>query len=131
MPDPPGTEWLRSQTQRLQANNSPSFISAMNELKLTPQEQYIYQHHLGNLSQGGVRQPNGKLSTFLNIISSFGDRAYILPTVWDNKILEQNAAIERARQAGLHNFPSYGTVEEAEQRYQAIHGYMERDSANR
>ena len=131
MPDPPGTEWLRSQTQRLQANNSPAYIAAMNELKLTPQEQYIYQHHLGNLAQGGVRQPDGRLSTFLNTTATFDGRAYVLPTVWDNKILETQAAIERARQAGLHNFPSYDTVEEAERRYQAIHGYMERDSANR
>ena len=128
MPDPPGTQWLRAQTQRIQTNNSPAYIAAMNELKLTPQEQYIYQHHLGNRALGGVKQPDGTLATFRNLTTSINGRVYVLPTVWDNQILELDAAIARAQKEGLHNFPSYDTVEQAESRYNAIHGYMERDN---
>ena len=124
MPDPPGTQWLQQQTQLSQA-----FNAAMQELGLTPQEQFIYRHHLANLARGGVRQPNGDISTFLNITAGLGGRTYVLPTVWDNAIVSEDEAIRRARSAGLENFPSYGSVEEAEKRYQAMHGYMERDTS--
>jgi hypothetical protein len=108
---------------------SQALMEAMRELQLTPQEQYIYQHHLGNLARGGVRQPNGDISTFLNTTVDFGGRTYVLPTVWDNQIVDEDTAIQRAQAAGLQNFPSYGSVEEAEKRYQAMHGYMERDTS--
>lgn len=124
MPDPPGTEWLKSQTAQ-----SKNLQDAIRELKLNEQEQYAYQHHLKNLSMGGV--PNeGKTSSYLSKTFTFGDRAYVLPSVWDNKIIEDNKEIvRRAREAGLEKFPSYGSVDEAEARYDKMHAYMERDTA--
>lgn len=124
--DPPGTQWLRRQTQQIQ-NDTPAFHAASQALNLTPQEQYIYRHHLGNLSQGGVRQASGETSTFLSTTVGLGNRTYILPTVWDNQILAEREAVKRAQAAGLHNFPSYASVQEAEARYQQIHPYFERD----
>lgn len=100
----------------------------MNELQLTPQEQYAYEHHLGNLDRGGVRHDDGSISSFLNFTAGFGDKTFILPRVWDNQIVEETEAIRRAQADGLHKWPSYDSVEAAEARYQAMHGYMERDT---
>lgn len=100
----------------------------MNELNLTPQEQYAYEHHLGNLAQGGVRHDDGSISSFLNTIRGFDNRYYVLPTVWDNQIIPEDEAVRRAQADGLHKWPSYDSVEAAEARYQAMHGYMERDT---
>lgn len=117
---PPGTEWLQRQR---------NYQQALHELKMTPQEQYAYQHHLRNLARGGVRQPNGDISTYLSKTFTFGNRAYVLPSVWDNKIITDNQEIiRRAREVGLDKWPSYGSVDEAEKRYNVLHGYMERDT---
>ena len=119
--DPPGTEWLKSQK---------NYQDAVRELKLTPQEQYAYQHHLNNLAKGGVRQPNGEISTYLSKSYGFGKKTYMLPSVWDNQIInDDKEIIRRAREAGMARWPSYNSEKEAEKRYQDIHKYMERDHA--
>ena len=105
-----------------------NYIAASRELKLTPQEQYAYRHHLANLDRGGVPHDDGSLSSFLNITADFDGRTYILPTVWDNKIVPEDEAIERARQGGLDKWPSYDSEKAASNRYDAIHSYMERDT---
>jgi hypothetical protein len=126
VPDPPGTQWLRSERQRIQ-NDTPAFTAASRELQLTPQEQFIYRHHLANLAKGGVRQPGGDVSTFLSTTVGIDGRSYILPTVWGNRIVTEDEAVQMARMAGLQNFPSYASDEEAEARYKQIHPYFERD----
>lgn len=101
---------------------------ASRELQLTPQEQYAYRHHLSNLGLGGVPHANGSLSSFLDTTVGFGDRTYVLPTVWDNQIVPVHEAIRRARESGLDNWPSYPSVEAANARYNAMHDYMQRDT---
>jgi hypothetical protein len=105
-----------------------NYIAATRGLRMTPQEQYAYRHHLSNLDRGGVPHDNGSLSSFLNITVGFGDKTYLIPTVWDNKIVSEDEAIRRARASGLNNWPSYPSLDAANARYNAIHGYMERDT---
>lgn len=123
MPDPPGTEWLRSQTQGRQ-----NYEAATRELKLTPQEQYAYEHHLANLAKGGVRHPDGSVSSFFNITQEINGRTYIFPTVWDNQIIDPHEAADRAVAVGLDKWPSYDNEDAANARYDAMHSYMERDT---
>lgn len=111
MPDPPGTEWLRQQT-------------GLNALKMTPQEKYAFQHHLDNLARGGVRQPNGDISTYLGSSFTIDGRVYMLPQVWDNMIVSPQEAVKRAKAVGLDKWPSYKTVKEADSRYMQIHMFM-------
>jgi hypothetical protein len=109
-----------------------NYHAATHELQLTPQERYAYQHHLRNLDLGGVPHDDGSLSTFLNLTAQFDDgRTYVLPTVWDNKIIGNDEAIRRARAVGLDKWPSYDTEDAAKSRYDAMHGYMERDTERR
>lgn len=100
--------------------------AADKELKLTPQEKALYQRHLKNLSLGGV--PNkGETSTLFQTSVEIDGKIYNIPTVWDGEILPPDRAIDRAVKEGLDKFPSYASESEAEQRYQAMHGYMEKD----
>ncbi|HEX4044007.1 MAG TPA: hypothetical protein VHY10_20090 [Xanthobacteraceae bacterium] len=107
--------------------NRAAAISAM---KLTPQETALYDRHLKNLyGAGGVDNADGSRSTLYEITAGFGNKTYVLPTVWDGKILPADQAIERAKADGLDKFPSYATEQEAEARYQQLHGYLEKDTA--
>lgn len=105
-----------------------NFLAANTAMQLNPQEQAFYARHLQNLyGPGGVTHPDGSRSTLYQTSVGIGDKYYNLPTVYDGKILSPDDAIARARQQGLDNFPSYPTEEEAEARYQQMHGYMEND----
>lgn len=117
--------------QPFKATESPGMIgAAKSEMKLNPQEEALYRRHLKNLTgPGGVDNPDGSRSTLFEITAGFGDRTYVLPTVWDGKILKPDEAIKRARAEGLDKFPSYGSPEEAEARYNQMHSYMEQDTA--
>lgn len=114
-------QWVQ-QHRRLQ-----NYMAALHELGLTPQEQYAYKHHLGNLSRGGVPHENGDISTFLSRVFTFGDRAFVLPTVWDNQIVNDQEAIRRSREVGMDKWPSYDSVDAAVARYNDMHQYMDRD----
>ena len=57
-------------------------------------------------------------------------KTYNLPTVYDGQIVPPEEAIARAQQQGLDKFPSYGSSEEAELRYELMHQFMERDTAD-
>lgn len=110
------------------ADDSDNFGMAIREMGLTPQEQNLYAMHLYNLSLGGVKQPNGATSTLLQAgIQGPDGRQYNIPTVWDAKILPIEDAIKKAREKGLDYFPSYDNPDQAEERYQQMHDYMERD----
>ena len=101
---------------------------AIADLQLTPQEQFLYQHHLSNLYGGGsLIRPNGDVSTVYQATVGVGGKQYNLPTIWQGQELPIEAAIQRAQQVGLDKYPSYATPQEAEARYQAMHPYMERD----
>ena len=106
-----------------------NFQGAVNALRLNPQEQALYMRHLQNLyGSGGVDNPDGSRSTLYQMGTDIDGRTYNLPTVYDGQILSPDNALARARQAGLSTFPSYQSPFEAENRYQQMHGYMERDT---
>jgi hypothetical protein len=105
-----------------------NFSAAKHELKLTPQEEYAYRHHLANLERGGVPHPDGSLSSFLNMTFAAHGKHYVIPTVWDNQIVSPQVAWKRAVQGGLDKWPSYPNDKAADARYNQIHGYMERDT---
>lgn len=98
--------------------------------QLTTQEQYLYDHHRANLATP-VENADGTRSTLRALMVGFDDKTFLLPSVWEGKQLDKDASIERAKAAGLDNFPSYNSVEEAEKRYMGaggIHEMMEKDA---
>ncbi|MCK1445429.1 hypothetical protein IVB43_23880 [Bradyrhizobium sp. 48] len=99
-------------------------------MKLTPQERALYQRHLTNLNgPGGVDNPDGSRSTLYQATVDHGGKTYSIPTVWDGKILSVEEAVKRVQAEGWDKFPAYGSPEEAETRYQKMHGFMEEDTA--
>ncbi|TGV15832.1 hypothetical protein EN816_00850 [Mesorhizobium sp. M8A.F.Ca.ET.173.01.1.1] len=101
----------------------------MPALKLTPQEQHLYQHHLDNLNNHTfVRNEDGSVSTLYQTSVDIKGRTYNFPTVWDGKLLSPHAAVERSiKEGGLDSWPSYPTVDAAESRYQDMHKVLEQD----
>lgn len=113
------------------ARSVSNLPQATAQLGLTPQEQSLYQHHLDNLWGGGrVLQPGGAVSTMLQAVVTGPDGNYYnIPTVWDGKALSVGQARQRAAEAGWSRWPSYSTPEEADNRYERMHSYMEQDTA--
>lgn len=111
-----------------------NFDVATKELNLTPQEQYLYQHHINNLTGSGkVTNPDGSISTIYQAnVEGPGGRNYNIPTVWDGRILPVQQAVQRATQSpgGWNKWPSYATEEQAESRYNAMHDYMGEDTGH-
>lgn len=98
-------------------------------LKFSDEERSLYQRHLTNLyGAGGVTNQDGSRSTLFATTAEIDGKTYILPTVWNGKILSADDAVERARAEGLDKFPAYGSTEEAERRYSAMHRYMDKDA---
>jgi hypothetical protein len=99
-------------------------------LNLTPEETALYQHHLKNLTGNGkVMNADGSVSTIYAITETIDGKTYTLPTVWGGKILEPDAAVEKAKKIGLDKFPSYATPDDAMARSQEMHRFMEKDTA--
>ena len=97
------------------------------DLKMTPQEQFLYQIHLNNL-RNPVVNPDGSVSTLLQTSFEHDDgRTYNVPTVWEGAKHKPEDAIARALKIGLEKYPSYKSEDEAEKRYEEMHKYMERD----
>jgi len=99
---------------------------------LTPQERFLYQHHLDNLSTagrgGGVIHPNGDISTvYQAVVAGPKGRFYNIPTVWHGTIVPVRTAMDFADRVGMENWPSYPTPELADQRYMQMHDFMARD----
>jgi hypothetical protein len=117
----------RLQQRGLSSVTSPNFVAAVRDLHLTPQEQHLYQHHLANLTAGGVWNRDGSVSTLLETTFNVNGRVYLIPTVWNNVIVDPDVGMRMAQREGLQNYPSYGSEQEAEQRYSQMHVYMARD----
>jgi hypothetical protein len=101
---------------------------ATKEMGLNEQEQFLYQHHLDNYAKGGVSSAGGtKTSTVLAITVGQDDKTYVIPTVWNNKVVSKDQAIENADKAGFDKFPSYDSREQANARYSQMHTYMDED----
>jgi len=101
-------------------------------LNLTAEERALYQRHLTNLAKGGVKNPDGSTSTLFQTSFEQNGKTYNIPTVWPDasgklSIIPPEEAIKRANAEGLQKFPSYGSEDEAEARYEAMHKFMERD----
>ena len=98
-------------------------------LNLTPQELYLYGHHAGNVQGGSaVKNADGSTSTLYAMsVEGPSGRTYMLPTVWDGKILPPREAIKRAAAIGWDRWPSYGSPDEADARYSAMHDVLAQD----
>jgi hypothetical protein len=124
--DPPGTQWLKRQKKK--PLRSRHLDDAMRDMKLTPQEQYLYQHHLNNLyGSGKIWNKDGSTSTILQDTIEINGKTYNIPTVWDGKELSGFEATKRAAAEGMDNWPAYSSDDEAQNRYDKMHSYMERD----
>ena len=68
------------------------------------------------LPGAGVRvdNPDGSISTERTIGVNIDGREYVIPTLVGGKQLTPDQAVNEARRRGLQNFPSFATVEEAE-----------------
>lgn len=124
---------------------SPNYEQANKDLQLNPQEQALYQQHLTNLSgPGGVDNPDGSRSTLYQSVQEHNGKYYNVPTVWNGKReteqytqpqsgqvfdVPNQTALQNIGKAGWDTFPSYATPDEADERYDKMHDYMEKDTA--
>jgi hypothetical protein len=100
-------------------------------LELTPQEKFLYNTHLQNLNgTGKIVHPDGSVSSLLQMSFEQDGRFYNIPTVVNGKQLAPTDAIQAAERVGLDKFPSYDSAEEAESRYDAMHDFLGRDTAD-
>lgn len=110
-------------------NVTDNMEAAQLALGLTPQERALYERHLANLwGNGGVNNPDGSRSSLYQVGFDQGGRQYNVPSVYDGQIISPDAAIARAMQGGLGQFPSYPNADTAEARYQQMHDFMDRDT---
>jgi hypothetical protein len=121
----PGEAALASGAAPVEQN----YAAARRQLKLSPQEQFLYQTHLENLAEGGVPNPAGGLSTLFVSTHQVGGKTYVVPNVWDGAIVEPREGLMRAMAVGLEKFPAYRSEAEAQARYGAMHEYMAADLA--
>lgn len=107
------------------------YNQASSALGLTPQEQFLYQHHLNNLyGTGKVIQPSGDISTVLQAVVTGPDgKYYNIPTVWNGQVLPPDQAAKQAASIGWDKWPSYATQDAADARYEAMHAYLEKDTS--
>ncbi len=108
------------------------YNDANKSLQMTPQEQAMYQRHLTNLwGEGGVNNPDGSRSTLYQMSTTGPNgQTYNMPTVYNGQILSPDAAYQQAQQQGLSNFPAYATPQQAEDRYGAMHNFMDKDTGD-
>lgn len=106
------------------------FEKAVKQLPLSPQEQYLYYHHLNNLyGPGKVINPDNSISTVEQaVVYGPGSKYYNIPTVWNGQKLSVPETQMLAGQVGWDNFPSYVTPEEADLRYQSMHDFLNEDT---
>jgi hypothetical protein len=126
----PGMLHAAEPVQPTLASGVPSARSAGDTL--TPQEQNLVEHHRDNLyGPGKVISPEGDVSSVLQAVVTKppnSNRYYNIPTVWDGKALTTDEASDRAAKVGWDKWPSYATPEQADLRYEWMHGLMEKDT---
>ncbi len=110
----------------------PNLAAANAEMQLSPQEIALYQRHLTNLyGSGGVDNPNGSRSTLYQaVVGGPEGKFYSIPTVRNGAIIPPRDAAAMAAKEGWGNFPAYSSPEEADARYEKLHGYMEKDTGD-
>lgn len=126
---PPQIDFDTSAADAQLAREALPSAGIVKDLKLTPQERFLYQHHVDNITgqNGGksVKGADGKTSTIYSFNVRDGGRIYVIPKVWDGKILSGEEARKRA--GPLNQWPSYASTAEADKRYGAMHDIMEKD----
>lgn len=112
-----------------QSRLTRGYYQASEALKLSPQEQYLYMHHLNNLATGrAVKNADGSISTVLQrVVGGPNGRYYNIPSVWNGRILGAKEATMMSSQMGWGRWPSYSSPDEADARYMAMHKYMNDD----
>jgi hypothetical protein len=66
----------------------------------------ITKHHYDNIRNNKtLRDKNGKTTTVRTVIVGDGEREYLIPTLWDGKILSEEEALKRALESGT-DWPS-------------------------
>ena len=123
-----------STTNRAMAVNSDEYYKNMTAadtaMSLSPQEKDLYQRHLDNLNGfGGVNNANGSRSTLFAATMGSEDKTYVVPTVHDGQILSGQQLRDKINEIGIDKFPSYSSQGEADQRYDQMHSFMEKDTA--
>ena len=69
---------------------------------LSKESNPILQHHKKNVEEGTyVKNDDGSISTVYTTIMSDGEYEYLIPQVWDGKILSEEEAWERAMSSGI------------------------------
>lgn len=99
------------------------------ELGLNDQEKELYSRHLKNAKNGGVKNQDGTVSSLRAMTVEVEGRTYVVPTVWAGKVLDPDEAMKRVEKEGFDRFPSYTSAAEADARYEAMHKFMEEESA--
>ena len=118
--------------------------AAQVEMNLTPEERALYQRHIDNLNgPGGVDNPDGSRSSLYQTVEEHDGKFYNVPTVWDGKIqtekwtdpksgktfdIPNKTALDNINKTGWDKFPAYATPEQADARYEQMHGYMDKDT---
>lgn len=112
------------------SNKAPNLSAADRTMKLSPEEKNLYQTHLANLeSKGGIDNPDGSRSTLSQATIEHDGKVYSVPTVFNGKRLDKREDIVAAvDKVGWDKFPAYATAEEAQARYDKLHGFMEKDT---
>jgi hypothetical protein len=119
--------------------------AATKDLNLSEQEQNLYSMHLNNLYGEGtaVDHPDGSKSTLYQTVEQKDGQYYSIPTVWDGKIetdkwtrpddgkvfdVANDVTKANVSAIGWDKFPSGPDPQALDDRYQAMHDYMERDT---
>ena len=127
-PSPNPSDVVKQDFSALQNQSREKVATSPDIPAMSEQEKNLYAHHLNNLEHGGYVQQNPKdVSTVFNITTEINGKTYIIPTVWNGQIVSPQQAIQIAMQQGIEKFPSYGSEEEANKRYDVLHERMSRD----
>lgn len=130
--------------------SASSLEAASQLLQLSPQERALYQMHLDNLhGPGGVdnppdeQHPQGSRSSLYQAVQERDGKFYNIPTVWNGKRevepytkpdgtvmdVPNKTALANVAKIGWDKFPSYSDPDQADARYDAMHQFMDRDTA--
>jgi hypothetical protein len=80
---------------------------------------FMLQHHQRELARGGVKNPDGSISTYYGMTApDESGRQRMLPTIWDGQALSPPNAYARAQANGLWRYPgSFSST-------RTLHNYM-------
>ena len=84
-------------------------------INMDDRDDRLVAHHYNNIATGNsVLNENGSLSTIRSTSVGINGRTYVLPTVWEGKIVDVETAINNAKNAegGLNSWPNFPDTEE-------------------